>query len=106
MPVFPRAPPIFPITPQALYVHIQPVSEFDPLRDEYYAFVYNQLLLGPTETPYTDTARALLALGYDPSLRLIMRRRGVDVNQLNYTLFDAARLEVEDQSNPRFPSQL
>jgi hypothetical protein len=82
-------------------VHIQPVSEFDYARDEYLAFVYNRFLLGPTETPYRDTANALLALGYDPDRQLFMRRRGVDVNQLNYTIGEAAELVVEDQSNAR-----
>lgn len=83
-------------------VHIQPASESDTGRDEYFAFVYNALLLGPTETPYIDTANRLLALGFDPYRRLLMRRRGVDVNQLDYTIRQAALLEVEDQSNPPF----
>ena len=83
-------------------VTIQPASETDPARDEYYAFVYNAPLLGPTETPYIDTAIELLALGYDPARLLFMRRRGVDVNQLAYTIGQAAQLEVEDQANPPF----
>ena len=83
-------------------VIIQPANEFDPNRDEYNAFIYNQFLLGPTETPYTDTARELISLGYDPARLLFMRRRGVDVNQLSYTIGEAAALEVEDQSNTPF----
>jgi hypothetical protein len=82
-----------------IVLHIQPVSETDFLRDEYYTFVYNEFLLGPTETPYIDSARELLARGYDPQRRLFMRRRGVDVNQLDFKLIDAAELEVEDQTN-------
>lgn len=81
-------------------VHIQPATEADFNRVNYYAFIYNTLLLGPTGTPYIDTANKLLALGYDPDRRLLMRRRGVDVNQLNYTIGEAAALEFEDQSNP------
>lgn len=88
--------------PDPVVVTIQPVSEFDPFRDEYYAFIYNRLLLGPTTTPYIDTARALLTLSFDPDRLLLMRRRGVDVNQLSYTIRNAALLEVENQSNPPF----
>lgn len=87
-------------------VHIQPVSEADPNRDAYYAFVYNALLLGPTRTPMIDTANVLLSLGYDPGRKLLMRRRGVDVNQLSYRIIDAAQLEVENQSNPPNPYPL
>lgn len=83
-------------------MHIEPVGNGDFDRDDYYAFIYNRLLLGPTTTPYSDTARTLLALGYDPGRRLLMRRRGVDVNQLNYMIYYAARLGVENQANPPF----
>lgn len=89
-----------------IVVHIQPVSEADPNRDEYYAFVYNVFLLGPTETPYIDTANRLLSLGYDPGRMLLMRRRGVDVNQLAYRIGVAAQLEVENQANPPSPYPL
>ena len=85
-----------------IVVHIEPVSEADLDRDSYNAFIYNVFLLGPTDTPYTDTANRLLYLGYDPDRRLLMRRRGVDVNQLAYTVGQAAALVVEDQSNPPF----
>lgn len=83
-------------------VHIQPASLADYYRVSYFAFIYNALLLGPTTTPYIDTAIELLALGFDPTRRLLMRRRGVDVNQLSYTIGQAAELEFENQANPPF----
>ena len=55
------------------------------------------VLLGTTSTPYIDAANALLALGFDPERRLLMRRRGVDVNQLSYELEEAAALGAENQ---------
>jgi hypothetical protein len=93
----------FPTLPSddPVVVIIQPVSEFGA-RGTYYAFVYNTLLLGPTDTPYIDTAVRLLTMGFDPARLLFMRRRGVSVNQLSYTIGEAAVLEVEDQSNPPF----
>jgi hypothetical protein len=82
-----------------LVVHIQPVG---PQHNVYDAFVFNRFLLGPTRTPYIDTANVLLNLGYDPYRQLFMRRRGVNVNQMNYTLIQAATLGVEDERNPPF----
>jgi hypothetical protein len=83
-------------------VHIVPSSETDERRIFYNAFIYNEFLLGPTVTPYTDTARELLARGYDGERQLLMRRKGVDVNQLQYTIEHAAELEIENQANPPF----
>ena len=42
-----------------IVVHIVPVSQDDLDRDTYNAFIYNEFLLGPTDTPYIDTAQAL-----------------------------------------------
>jgi hypothetical protein len=85
-----------------IVVTIVPADEADPRRILYYAYVYNTLLLGPTTTPYQDTANELLNLGYDPQRILLLRRLGVGVNQLSYKLFRAAVLEVTYLSNPRF----
>jgi hypothetical protein len=83
-------------------VHIEPVSELDEDRDTYFAFVYNEFLLGPTIHPYVTTARVLLDRGYSPDRKLFMRRRGVNTNQLSYTIGQAAGLEEENQANPPF----
>jgi hypothetical protein len=85
-----------------IVVHIVPVNEYDERRIFYFAYVFNQLLLGPTLTPYSDTARELLFLGYDPDRVLLMRRTGVEVNQLAYPIDQAAVLEIENQANPPF----
>ena len=79
---------------EPIVIHIQPVD--DELVD-YDVFLGPAFLLGPTSTPYIDAANALLALGFDPERRLLMRRRGVDVNQLSYELEEAAALGAENQ---------
>lgn len=73
-----------------------------PARRFYWVFFNNAFLLGPSFAPYADSARELLALGYDPNRRLLMRRVGVEVNQFNYTLAHAAALENEIVWNPPF----
>jgi hypothetical protein len=83
-----------------LVIHIQPV-ETEFLVD-YLVYLGPTLLLGPTPTPYIDAARELLSLGYDPARKLLMRRRGVNVNQLEYLLEYAAELGAENQANPPF----
>lgn len=88
---------------EPLVIHIQPV---DAALVDYLAFLGPTLLVGPTPTPYISSANELISLGFDPSRKLYMRRRGVDVNQLSYTLGVAARLEVEDQENPPAPYPL
>ena len=79
---------------EPIVIHIQPVDE---RLVDYDVYLGPILLLGPTPTPYIDAANRLLFLGYDPERRLFMRRRGVDVNQLNYELEEAALLGAEDQ---------
>lgn len=79
---------------EPIVIHIQPID--DDLID-YVVYLGPLLLLGPTPTPYIDAANRLLYIGYDPERRLLMRRRGVDVNQLNYELADAARLGFENE---------
>jgi len=84
-------------------VHIQHTDEVTYEPNQYYYVYYGfpeVLLAGPTQTPYIDAANALLALGYDPGRRLFMRRRGVDVNQLNYSILQASQLEIEDEQQP------
>jgi hypothetical protein len=81
-------------------IHIQPV---DQNLVDYLSFHGQQFLLGPTPTPYIDTAILLVGLGFDYNRLLIMRRRGVDVNQLVYTIGEASELEFENQNNMRPP---
>lgn len=84
----------FPLV-EAIVVHIQPV---DQALIDYIVFLGQVLLIAtPTPIPYTMAAQALLALGYDPARQLLMRRVGVNVNQLSYALGDAALLNVENQ---------
>jgi hypothetical protein len=82
-------------------VHIQPVDQTELIL--YLVYLGPTLLAGPTATPYIDAAINLLNTpGFDPTVPLIMRRRGVNVNQLNYPLGIAAQLGVENQANPPF----
>jgi hypothetical protein len=83
-------------------VFIEPAFEHDERRIYYFAFVHNTFILGPTLTPYIDTAKYLIGEGVDPDRKLFMRRKGVNVNQLAYTIGHAAELFVEDQANPPF----
>lgn len=84
-----------------LVVHIQPVDTTELI--DYVVYFGPVLLIGtPTPTPYIDAANELLARGYSPDRRLLMRRRGVNVNQLSYRLGEAAALEIENQANPPF----
>lgn len=88
--------------PDPLVIHIQPVEHVHLIR--YLVYFGSVLLIAdPTPTPYIDSANLLLSLGYSGGRQLFMRRRGVNVNQLAYTLAEAARLEVENQANPPFP---
>lgn len=84
---------------EPIVIHIQPAGEG---MIDYDIYMGGFFLLGPTPKPYITAARELIADGYDPARKLIMRRRGVDVNQLSYALGDAARLTVENQANPPF----
>jgi hypothetical protein len=84
-------------------VHIQHTDEVTYAPNQYYNVYYafpEVLLAGPTQTPYIAAAQALLALGYDPNRKLLMRRRGVDVNQLAYTIHYASQLGAEDEQQP------
>jgi hypothetical protein len=87
---------------EPVVVHIMPWDEPDFTRVFYLAYIYDHFLLGPTATPYRDTARELLLQGFDRDRLLLMRRFGVEVNQLSYPIGLAAELEVENQANPPF----
>jgi hypothetical protein len=88
---------------EPVVIHIQHSDEFSYEPNQYYYVYYGYpptLLLGPTQTPYISAAQELIALGYDPNRKLLMRRRGVNVNQLNYTIHYASMLGVEDEQQP------
>lgn len=87
---------------EPVIVHIHPWNELDARNLFYLAYVNNVQVAGPTATPYRDTARYLLQHGYDPIRLLLMRRHGVEVNQLEYRIVEAAGLEFENQANPAF----
>ena len=86
-----------------IVVTIQPTAEFvyapNQFYDVYYAFP-EVLLVSSTQTPYISAAQTLLGLGYDATRKLFMRRRGVSINQLNYTIGNAAELGVEYEQQP------
>jgi hypothetical protein len=62
---------------------------------------HGQVLLCRSPQPLLDGARALLAMGCDPSARLVMRRDGSDLDALRTRVGVAAGLTV-DETNIRF----
>jgi hypothetical protein len=88
---------------EPVVIHIQPADEGMLY---YNVYLGQRFLLGPTRTPYIDSANTLIGLGYDPYRKLFMRRRGVDVNQLSYLIAVAAELGEENQFNPPNPYPL
>jgi hypothetical protein len=54
-----------------------------------------------SETPFLDTARALIARGDDPQSVIVMRRASSDVEGLRSTIGAAAKLTVREDSNRR-----
>jgi hypothetical protein len=60
-----------------------------------------QVLLCKSAQPLLDGARALLAMGCDPSAALVMRREGSDLDALRTRVGVAAGLTV-DETNIRF----
>jgi hypothetical protein len=65
--------------------------------------VTDEVLVASSRQPFVDSARALVAKGFDPKGTLIMRHSGSDVVALKARLSVAARLSVEEGPHgPRF----
>ncbi len=62
---------------------------------------HREVLLCRSAQPLLDGARALLAMGCDPSAGLVMRRAGSDLDALRTRVGVAAGLTV-DETNVRF----
>jgi hypothetical protein len=65
----------------------------------------DEVLVASSRQPFVDSARALVAKGFDPNATLIMRHSGSDVVALKARLAVAAKRDVEEGPNgPRFVS--
>lgn len=71
---------------------------------KYSAWHDGELILDGAKEPFLDAARVLLARGFDPEARYVMRRSADSPDALVSTLGKAAKLIVEDGADgvPRF----
>lgn len=61
------------------------------------------VIVRSSRQPFLDATRRLIDLGYDPSMVLIMRHAGSDIDSLRVPIGVAAKLSVkEGRGKPRF----
>jgi hypothetical protein len=54
-------------------------------------------IIKPTRQPFFNAARALLQLGYDPTLRLCARHQGATIIAMSSTIGEAAKWAIEER---------
>lgn len=83
------------VTPQALTIVVSEV----PGRPSQFMATLNGSELVTSKTPFLDSARALLASGYDPATILLMKWVGKDVVSLSGRLGELSKLDIRDDNS-------
>jgi hypothetical protein len=77
---------------QPLVIIVDPVGH----RGRSRAQLDGRVLVASSRTPFCDAARVLVAEGFDPATRIVMRHAGSATNALTATMGGAAQLTVEE----------
>jgi hypothetical protein len=84
---------------QPLVIVVEPVGH----RGRFRGRLDGRVVVASSRTPFCDSARALIAEGVDPAIRIVMRHAGSATDALTATVGVAAPLTVEDSDHsPRF----
>jgi hypothetical protein len=81
-----------------IVIAVEPVG-----RGRFRSKVDGRVILKSSDQPFVDSARALIGLGFDPAIRLVMRHRGSPIDALVAEVRAAAKSTVrEDRGAPEF----